>query len=52
LATLNTVAGFLVAGLDAEEVDLMIAAILRAPFSVTERRHQPIIPVPASACQS
>ncbi|MDR6435678.1 hypothetical protein J2790_000799 [Paenarthrobacter nicotinovorans] len=52
MATLNNVAGFLVAGLDAEEVDLMIAMILRAPLPVAARRHQPIIPVPASASQS
>jgi hypothetical protein len=52
LATLNIVAGSPVAGLDAEEVDLMIAEILRAPHSVAARRHQPTIPVPASACQN
>ena len=52
LTTLNIVAGSIEAGLDAEEVDLMIATILRAPHSVAARRHQPTIPVPASACQN
>ncbi len=53
LATLNIVAGPSAAGLDAEEVDLMIATILRAPpHYVAARRHQPIIPAPASACQN
>ncbi|MBT2585953.1 hypothetical protein [Arthrobacter sp. ISL-95] len=52
MATLNIVAGPPVAGLDAEEVDLMIAMILRAPHSVAARRHQPTIPVPASACHN
>ncbi|MET3901480.1 hypothetical protein ABIE35_000024 [Paenarthrobacter sp. 4246] len=52
LVSLINVAGFSVAGLDAKEVDLMIAEILRAPLSVAARRHQPTIPVPASACQS
>ena len=51
LATLNIVAGPPAAGLDAEEVDLMIATILRAPHSVAAR-HQPTIPAPASACQN
>ncbi len=52
LATLNIVAGPSAAGPDAEEVDLMIATILRAPHYVAARRHQPIIPAPASACQN
>ncbi|AFR29859.1 hypothetical protein ARUE_c29730 [Arthrobacter sp. Rue61a] len=52
LDTLIIVSGTPAAGLDAEEVDLMIAAILRAPHSVAARRHQPTIPVPASACRS
>ncbi|WP_223940598.1 hypothetical protein [Arthrobacter sp. StoSoilB22] len=52
MATLNIVAGSPVAGQDAKEVDLMIAETLRAPHSVAARRHQPTIPVPASACQN
>ncbi|MET3370748.1 UNVERIFIED_CONTAM: hypothetical protein ABIE34_004025 [Jeotgalibacillus campisalis] len=51
VTTLNIVAGSLIVGLDAEEVDLMIATILRAPRSVAARRRQPTIPAPASACQ-
>ncbi|UVJ38455.1 hypothetical protein [Arthrobacter sp. CJ23] len=52
MAKLNIVAGVPVAGLDAEEVDLMIATILRAPHSVAAHRHHITIPVPASACQN
>ncbi|MGR0159368.1 hypothetical protein [Paenarthrobacter nitroguajacolicus] len=52
MTTLNIVAGLPKAGLVAEEVDLMIAANLRAPHSAAARRHQPTIPVPAAACQN
>jgi hypothetical protein len=52
LATLNIVAGKPHAGLDAEEVDLMIAMTLRAPHSIAEHRHHTTIPVPASARQN